>query len=98
MKVPGNVLFGARKQFKLKLFFFSGCTILANEAFDILNMGMILVNPAFYILNIGNNPVPIHHGGLQADLKGGLGGGAPPVKEVSAIPPSTVFHKILALF
>jgi len=57
LKFPGTVPFGARKTFKLKLF--SGCTILANEAFDILNMGMILVNPAFYILNMGNNPVQL---------------------------------------
>ena len=40
-------------------FFCPGCTILANEAFYILNMGMILVSPAFYILNMGNNPAQL---------------------------------------
>ena len=44
---------------KVWAWFFVGCTILANEAFYILNMGMIPVNPAFYILNMGNNLVQL---------------------------------------
>ena len=52
--------------------------ILFNEAFYILNMGMILANETFNILNIGNDPVQLITEAARPTFFGGSWGGRSP--------------------
>ena len=56
---------------------------------------MSCISNAPTILGVSEGMCSINLGGLQADLKGGLGGGAPPVKQIDILfnPPPLVPRK-----